>query len=74
MVALAGPALSGCATGGPNQAGGAVLGGVAGGAIGSLFGGGTGRLVGTGVGAAVSTAVGAGLGASPFPIAARGAT
>ena len=56
--------LAGCVTAGPNQTGGAVVGGVAGGVLGSMFGGGTGRLVGTGLGAAIGTAVGSSVGAS----------
>jgi len=64
LAACAGLSLAGCATGSPNQAGGAVLGAAAGGAIGSMFGGGSGRLIGTGMGAAVGTAVGASVGSS----------
>lgn len=56
--------LVGCANAGPNQIGGAAVGGVAGGVIGSMFGGGTGRLVGTGVGAAIGTIVGSSIGES----------
>jgi hypothetical protein len=64
IAACAALVLAGCATSGPNQAGGAVLGAAAGGLIGSMFGGGSGRLVGTGIGAAFGTAVGSGIGAS----------
>lgn len=61
---LAATMLVGCAGAGPNQTGGAIIGGVAGGVIGSMFGGGTGRLVGTGIGAALGTAVGSSVGES----------
>lgn len=56
--------LSGCLTAGPNQTGGAVVGGVAGGLLGSMVGGGTGRIAGAAIGAGLGTMVGSSVGAS----------
>lgn len=56
--------LSGCVHSGPNQTGGALVGGAAGGLLGSMVGGGSGKLLATGVGAALGTIVGASVGES----------
>lgn len=54
--------LSGCATMGPGETTGTVVGGVTGGLLGSLVGAGTGNLVAVGVGAGLGSAVGGALG------------
>lgn len=55
-------ALSGCASYGPNQTAGMLVGGVAGGLLGSTIGSGTGQVVATGVGAVAGTMVGGAIG------------
>lgn len=57
-------ALSGCATMGPKEGAGSVVGGVGGAVIGSQFGGGTGRVVGTAVGAIAGMLIGQDIGRS----------
>lgn len=55
-------ALAGCANYGPNQTGGMLIGGAAGGLLGSTIGGGTGRVIATGVGAVGGAMVGGAVG------------
>lgn len=62
--AIAISSLSGCANYGPNQTGGMLIGGAAGGLLGSTIGGGTGRMVATGVGAVGGAMVGGTVGQS----------
>src|SRR5512139_271173 len=57
-------ALAGCATMGPNEQAGTVVGGVGGALIGSQFGGGTGRLVGVAVGTLAGALIGGEIGRS----------
>lgn len=54
--------LTGCATGGPNQMGGTLLGGAAGGLLGSQIGGGHGRLVAVGLGTLAGALAGGAVG------------
>ncbi len=56
--------LAGCATMGPKEQTGTVVGGVGGALIGSQFGGGTGRLVGVGIGALAGALIGGEIGRS----------
>jgi len=56
--------LTGCATGGPNQTGGTLIGGAAGALVGSQFGKGHGRLAGVAVGALLGSAIGGSIGKS----------
>ncbi len=56
--------LAGCATMGPKEQAGTVVGGVGGALIGSQFGGGTGRLVGVAVGTLAGALIGGEIGRS----------
>lgn len=56
--------LAGCASGGPNQTGGSLIGGAAGALVGSQFGKGHGRLAGVAIGALLGSAVGGSVGKS----------
>lgn len=56
--------LSGCATGGPNQTGGSLLGGATGALIGTQFGKGHGRLAAVGIGTMLGAMVGGSIGKS----------
>lgn len=56
--------LAGCATMGPKEQAGTVVGGVGGALIGSQFGGGTGRLVGVAVGTLAGALIGQEIGRS----------
>lgn len=65
IAALAVGFLAGCTTtGGNKQAGGAVLGGLAGGLAGSQIGGGSGKLWATGAGVLLGALIGSEIGAS----------
>jgi len=57
-------AFSGCASMGPKEGAGSVVGGVGGAVIGSQFGGGTGQVVGTAVGAIAGLLIGQEIGRS----------
>lgn len=59
---LAAFALAGCATMGPKEQAGTVVGGVGGALVGSQFGGGTGRLVGVAVGTLAGALIGGEIG------------
>ncbi len=61
---LAAFVLAGCATMGPKEQAGTVVGGVGGALIGSQFGGGTGRLVGVAVGTLAGALIGQEIGKS----------
>src|SRR5512143_3517680 len=61
---LAAFVLAGCATMGPKEQSGTVVGGVGGALIGSQFGGGTGRLVGVAVGTLAGALIGQEIGKS----------
>lgn len=63
-VLLTAAVMVGCTNTGPNQTGGQIIGGVAGGLLGSQFGGGDGRLVATAVGAIAGTFIGGQVGKS----------
>lgn len=56
--------FAGCASMGPKEGAGSVIGGVGGAVIGSQFGGGTGRVVGTAIGAVAGVLIGQELGRS----------
>ena len=56
--------LIGCATGGPKQTGGTLIGGVAGALAGAQFGKGSGQLVGVALGALIGSQIGASIGQS----------
>jgi len=56
--------FAGCASMGPKEGAGSVIGGVGGAVIGSQFGGGTGRVVGTAIGAVAGVLIGQELGKS----------
>jgi surface antigen len=56
--------IAGCASMGPKEGAGSVIGGVGGAVIGSQFGGGTGRVVGTAIGAVAGVLIGQEVGKS----------
>ncbi|MBI5904059.1 MAG: glycine zipper 2TM domain-containing protein [Deltaproteobacteria bacterium] len=56
--------FAGCASMGPKEGAGSVIGGVGGAVIGSQFGGGTGRVVGTAIGAVAGVLIGQEIGKS----------
>lgn len=56
--------VAGCASTGPKEGAGTVIGGVGGAVIGSQFGGGTGQIIGTAVGAIAGAMIGQSIGKS----------
>ncbi|MEW6718943.1 MAG: RT0821/Lpp0805 family surface protein [Thermodesulfobacteriota bacterium] len=56
--------FAGCASSGPKEGAGTVIGGVSGAVIGSRFGGGSGRIVGTAIGAVAGALIGQEIGRS----------